>query len=233
MTIQEMHYDVKTKLNKKDSQQNRNLKIPEIDWALNEAMELFIKAVALPRFGSKLGLEIIQRNIEEIRPLVREDVIVPITNLIAALPSDYWHFLDATVEVEKGCCGVKDATVMIQKHGEDFQNSPFNTSSYEWGEINAVFNDQGLNFFTGGDFEAISLKLSYIRKPEYFHNAANFRGGSYTLPSGVVLTGTVDCPLPEATHREIVDIAVLNITGELNLPDYQVKYNKINFHNLK
>ena len=43
MTIQEMHYDVKMKLNKVDSQQYRNLIIPQVDWILNEAQELFVK----------------------------------------------------------------------------------------------------------------------------------------------------------------------------------------------
>ena len=37
MNISEMHYDFKKKLNKVDSEQNRNLLVPEIDWALNEA----------------------------------------------------------------------------------------------------------------------------------------------------------------------------------------------------
>ena len=48
MTIQDMHYDFKKKLNKIDSQQNRNLLIPEIDWTLNEAQELFVKITAFP-----------------------------------------------------------------------------------------------------------------------------------------------------------------------------------------
>jgi len=44
-----MHYDLKVKLNKVDSQQYRNLLIPEIDWALNEAQNIFIKNIAEPR----------------------------------------------------------------------------------------------------------------------------------------------------------------------------------------
>jgi hypothetical protein len=39
MTAREMHYDFKQKLNKIDSQKHRNLKVPEIDWKLNEAQE--------------------------------------------------------------------------------------------------------------------------------------------------------------------------------------------------
>ena len=54
MNIREMHYDVKKKINKLDSQQNRNLLIPEIDWALNEAMSLFIKMICLLRLIAKM-----------------------------------------------------------------------------------------------------------------------------------------------------------------------------------
>ena len=49
MSIKRMHYDLKVKLNKVDSQQYRNLLIPEIDWALNEAQNIFIKNIAEPR----------------------------------------------------------------------------------------------------------------------------------------------------------------------------------------
>ena len=51
MNAPEMHYDFKKKFNKIDSNNNRNLLVPEIDWTLNEAQDLYIKMVAEPRFG--------------------------------------------------------------------------------------------------------------------------------------------------------------------------------------
>ena len=44
---------------------------------------------------------------------------------------------------------------------------------------------------------------------------------------GVLLTGSQDCELPEPTHREIVDIAVLLMAMELQLPDIQMKQAKL------
>ena len=35
---------------------------------------------------------------------------------------------------------------------------------------------------------------------------------------------------PEHTHKEIVDIAVLLATGEMQLPDYQIKQAKVNLN---
>ena len=69
MTIKEMHYDLKMKLNKVDSQQNENLLIPEMDWVLREAEGLFIKMIAEPRIKSYLGFEMNQRTIDDIRTL--------------------------------------------------------------------------------------------------------------------------------------------------------------------
>ena len=62
------------------------------------------------------------------------------------------------------------------------------------------------------------------------HNAEDFRAGGYKLPSGILLTGSNDCILPEHTHREIVDIAVLLATGEMQLPDLQAKQAKVNLN---
>ena len=43
MTVQEMHYEFKLKLNKVDSLDYSNFQVPEIDWYLNEAMNVFMK----------------------------------------------------------------------------------------------------------------------------------------------------------------------------------------------
>ena len=67
MTIKEMHYDFKKKLNKVDSQQYRNLLIPEIDWALNEAQNVFVDIVSEPRLKTHLGFEKSQKNIQTLK----------------------------------------------------------------------------------------------------------------------------------------------------------------------
>ena len=79
MSIKNMHYDVKVKLNKLDSQQYRNLLVPEIDWALNESQGIFIKMIAEPRKVKMLfdfGFEKNQRNIDDIRTLVKNNTSV-------------------------------------------------------------------------------------------------------------------------------------------------------------
>ena len=64
MNIKEMHYDFKKKLNKIDSQQYKNLLVPEIDWTLNEAAEIFVKDII------KAGIENGQTSIDDVRALI-------------------------------------------------------------------------------------------------------------------------------------------------------------------
>lgn len=232
MTIQEMHYDFKMKLNKVDSQTYRNFRIPEIDWALNEGYELFVKMVAEPRIRNRLGFEMSQRNIDDIRPLVKKGTVV-ITNGTSSLPDDYWHFLRGYVTMEKSPCGTAKARLHIRQHDDEFEESEFDKSSYEWRIVNGVFIEDGIEFFTDGTFTISDATLSYLRRPLYIHNADNYQGSTYNLPDGTVLVGTQDCELPFHTHREIVDIAVLIVTGQLQMPDYQIKLAKLNLNNLK
>ena len=233
MTISEMHYDFKKKLNKVDSEQNRNLLVPEIDWALNEAQELFIKMVAEPRQRSFLGFEKSQRTIDDIRTIVESEQVVTITNGVAPFPERYLFFLKAEVLMDKGNCRGVKGRLHVRQHDDEFENSPFDKSSFEWRIVNGLFITEGVKVFDDGTFTNKSLVLSYIRKPSYVHNANAFRNGTYQLPSGRVLEGTVDCELPEHTHREIVDIAVALVSGELLSNDYQVKLSKLNINELK
>ena len=225
-----MLYDFKTKLNKIDSQQYRNLRIPEIDWKLNEAQELFVKMVAKPRLRNSLGFETSQRSIDDIRTIVVKDYCSPVINNIATLPDDYWHFLSGISIMDKDNCIGFPGVVKIRQHDDEFENSPFDSSSFEWREVNAVFYELGLKLFTDNTFTNRSFCMNYLKKLEYIHNAEDFRAGGYKLPSGILLTGSNDCILPEHTHREIVDIAVLLATGEMQLPDLQAKQAKVNLN---
>lgn len=234
MTIQEMHYDLKTKVNKIDSQQNRNLLIPELDWALNEAQELFIQWVAEPRNRSYLGFEKSQRNTEDIKSLVKKpDQPLVVINNIVTLPEDYLYFVRGRVYMSKGSCNNIIGTLFVRQHDDEFELSPFDTSSFEWRTVNGVFESKGLRLYTDGTFTVDSLDLTYIREPLYMHNAQSFSDGGYRLPSGVLLQGSQNCELPNSTHRQIVDIASLIITGNIQAPDYELKLNKLRLNELK
>ena len=236
MTIKEMQYDIKFKLNKVDSQQYRNLRIPELDWVINEAYEIFVKSVAEPRTSNYLGFETSQRTIDDIRTIVVNDKNIIPTKLdnktyVLSLPQDYMFYISASVVITKKNCSDRIARAILRQHDDRFESSPFDNSSFEWKEVNIRFYENGIKLFTDGTFDIKEVKLNYIRKHAYIHNAQDFLPtGSYKLPSGTLLTGSQDCELPTQTHREIVDIAVLILTNNLELPTYQLKQAKVNLN---
>lgn len=240
MSIKRMQYDVKVKLNKVDSQQYRNLLIPEIDWALNEAQGILIKRVAEPRKVRNefdYGFEKNQRNIDDIRTIVKDGTVIPSLKLSSleysvALPVDYQHLVSCKARMTKlNCIGIL-ANCILRQHDDDFESSPFDKSSFEWREVNIRFYEGGIKAFSDGTFTIDSLSLDYIRIPAYIHNAEGYgTAQQYLLPDGVLLTGFQDCELPIHTHSEIVDLAVLILTGELQYNDYNIKREKLNLIN--
>lgn len=238
MTIEDMHYDFKKKLNKVDSQQYKNLLIPEIDWVLNEAQSLFIDMIAQPRLHQHLGFERTQKNIDDIRTVVVENHSLTLSSAdldssLYSLPGDYRYYIKGFVLMSKGPCGEIKGRLHIQRQGDEFEEQSFYESSYKWRHANGEFVQGGLRVYHKGDFIINDVIINYIENPEYMHNAANFRAGSYNLPSGTVLTGTQDSVLPDHVHREIVDLAVLITTGEIQAPDFQLKFTKLQLNNLK
>lgn len=236
MDIKEMQYDIKFKLNKIDSEQYKNFRIPELDWAINEAEEIFVKSIAEPRTSNYLGFETNQRTIDDIRSIVINDKTIVPTKIDSntykvELPQDYMFYISANVIISKAKCADRTARAILRQHDDRFESSPFDMSSFEWKEVNIRFYEGGIKLFTDGTFEIKEVKLNYIRKRKYIHNAQDFLPtGSYKLPSGVVLTGTQNCELPEHTHREIVDIAVLILANNLDSPNYQLKQAKVNLN---
>lgn len=250
MTIREMHYDFKTKLNKVDSQQNRNLLVPEIDWVLNEAMAAYVRAIIQPKYREqiqdKVGFEFNQRTIDDIRGEGSNTLIkyvactTPViynttgyTAYICTLPSDYMFFLEkANVFAQSSVCpNVGQQLRCFQKQAHDLHlDSNFDNSSFEWRECNIEIQNQNIIIYTDGVFVPEILTILYFSKLPFIQNSQDFLqgGGTYTKPDGVtVLTGSLDCPLPSYVHYEIVDLAVAFTAGNIGMPDYRIKLNKM------
>jgi hypothetical protein len=239
MNIREMHYDFKQKLNKIDSEQYRNLKVPEIDWKLNEAIDLFLKIVAQPKIKVNLGFEISSRVTDDIRSLVVDTLPLTLTALdsthyLAALPTNYLYYVSMdSMKMKKGNCIVDALKIFVRQHDDNFTASVFDKSSFDWREVNIRFYQAGIKIYTEGEFEVTQALLSYIKIPAVVNNCEDYPpSGSYKTLAGVTLTVNVNCDLPIETHREIVDIAVAITTGDLQIPDLQVKMGKMQLNQL-
>jgi hypothetical protein len=237
MNAREMHYDFKMKLNKVDSQKYKNLLVPEIDWKLNEAVEVFVKMIAEPRYkNSDQGFESSQRSIDDIRTIVVDqnlsNSLIPTqfdsASYVVVLPSDYWFKVAAKVYATKGECEMQLLSTHPVQHDDESEVSPFNRSNFEWRDVNIRFFGDNIRIFTDSTFTINRLVLDYIKRPRKINNAQDANGGQYRdLETGLILTGTQSCDLPIGTHRDIVDLAVLITTGDLQIPDYQIKQNKL------
>jgi len=232
MTVEEMHYDFKLKLNKVDSQKNRNIGIPDLDWKLNEAQELFIKKIAVPRDKRAVGFEKTQRTIDDIRKVVVSGYDITVNNKVAPLPNDYLHFISGTANLQKQGCSDRTGVIKDQELNTLYKQSPFDNSSYEWGEVTAVFSGDNIVLSPSVSFNVNEVTINYIRRPKRIHNAKDYGTGTYRLPDRTLLSGSQDCELSESTHYEIVDIAVLLTVQDLNAADLNTIINKLNYNNL-
>lgn len=240
MTVREMHYDFKQKLNRIDSQKDRGLYVPEIDWKLNEAQEVFVKMVAVPRYSETVGFEIGQRTIDDIKNVVIEqkpaDYMVATvwddTSYLVQIPDTYWFLLNLNIMATKGeCTNVLLYDSKMLQHGDLGESSVFNRSSFEWRMSNYKFNKDGLRIFTDGSYSIDKVGFEFLMKPSRIYNAADWESGTYIGLDGVTYTGRQDCKLSDETHKEIVDIAVLLTANDLNLPTYAYKKDKIKIVN--
>ena len=256
MTIQDMHWDFKIKLNKVDSSDFPNFQIPEIDWLLNEAQILFLKQ----RYGinnqKRLGFEVSQKRIDDLRELVVKDRVLPAAlsatvanQYISEVPDGYAFLVRATVQAQVGeepiVCPSKEITAIQVQHDDlsSVLNDPFYSPSYKWGEIPMVFGTQvnavgppttyhqkKIYTYTDGTFMITAVNIDYLRMPTRVAFPSGVPGGSYTMPDGTAIIANVDSQLPVSTHEEVVDIAVQLAAGDIDHPGYQVRAIKTSIH---
>lgn len=237
-SIKNMHFDFKRKLNAIDTATYRGFNVPTIDRFLNEGLQLWILLVAEPRLRNQMGVEMGQRAIDDLNPLIKDSESLTLAAKVngsysATLPTDYLYYLstDSLIATKGNCSEQKLKTIVVQ-HDDRSEDRSFYNSNFEWRECNIRFYSSMIKVFAD-DFTVDSFAINYIKKHEYIHNAEGAEGGNYNLPDGTSLTGYNDCILPEIVHSEVVDLSVLLATGDLELPlAYQLKYNTLKLKQL-
>lgn len=240
MTVQELHYDFKLKLDKVDSQQKRNLKDWEVDWFLNDAIQVFLNQVVGGNNIRLTGFEQEQRRIDDVRTLVIKSPsslqpglpLITINTSLYELPLsslgivnnvklyDYYQLIRLRIDISKPGCANKNIGVTQVQHDDldEAYLSPFSQPSFEWGDVLTVFgastngSDEGSIFFYTNNFNVISAYPEYIKRPN------RISIGSYINIDGTPGT-VVQCDLPETTHPRITDLAVDIATGVIQSPN--------------
>lgn len=211
-----MHYLFKLYLNNRAAT-SRNFQVPEIDVFLNQAQDSIIKDSVL-YLNNKQGFETSNQGFNTVRTLIVSDMQIAITNSYAYLPLDFMYKLNVYCDIVKGKCN-KTARVYVQQHDDLFEEEPLTRSSFEWNEINAVVDEKGYKLYTDNTFTLSKLRLTYIRKPKYIHNAIDYNGGSYKSLNGALLTGSFDSELPSTVHQDIVNRAVTLASASIDQPN--------------
>jgi hypothetical protein len=240
MTSTEMTFSVRMQLNALDASRYRLFKQPHIDWALNEAQEVFIKSIVDPGRRQLSQVETTQRTIDDLREITvnqkpADAIQVSIfdeTSYAGELPTDYRHYLRGYANIEKGKCS-KRARLFLGRLDTEFEEDPFTRSSFEWEEVNFNLMSGGLiRVYTDKTYSVASVVMDYIRNPKYIHSAKSYAGGQYKTVDGNLLTGSQDCELADHAHPDIVALAVLILTNSLRVNDYSQKLAQLqNFYN--
>jgi len=230
MAIQDMHYDFKSKFNKIDSQKNRNLRIPEIDWQLNEAEDILIKSIAYPRIFKGNAVDINQRSVEDLRPIIKldEDCLVSLGTV--SLPKDFDYPLNAKCEISKGKCNRKKATFQPVQYDDNVEGSAMYSSSFDWREVRGRYEGNTIKLLEE-DFIVDAFKLDYIIKRPKLAYPSGTSSGQYVTPSGAVVDEDQSSLLIEL-ESEIVDIAVLLASGQLHSSNYKINREKLSVNQI-
>ena len=245
MDVGEMHYEFKLKLNKVDSLDYTNFLVPEIDWYLNESQHIFIKTRYSGNNSRAAGFEQSQKRIDDLRNIVVRDTIlatIPTSSdpsvYEAVLPSTglerYLFSLRIIANGFKSTCEGKLNCILTQHDDlNDTLKNPFYAPSFEWREVPIVFGTSGggasdankVFVYTDGSFSITSLNIDYLRHPARIAYPSGIAGGQYMLPdsSGTVISIDQNCELAEHTHKEIVDLAVSIVAGDIDHPGIQSK----------
>ena len=175
----------------------------------------------------------------EVRTIVIDKLPITPTKLnskecLITLPDDYKFYIASEVLLSRDNCSDRYAVEKLVIQHDDKANTDLHSiPSFEWSHVNMYFYDKGIKVFTDGTFNIKNFELSYIKKHPYIHNAQDFLPmKSYKSLEGVSLSGSQNCELPEHTHREIVDIAVLLLTQNMQAADYQLKHEKLKLNQL-
>jgi hypothetical protein len=242
MTVQDMHYDFKFKLNKLDSSDYSNFQIPEIDWLLNESMWVFLKQKYGINNSKRQGFEVTQKRIDDLRNLVMKNVSLPGSQVTldpvsyeATLPHDYIFSIRLQADLSKESCSTVRKSVCVQTQHDDLSRvlkDPYYGPSFDWEEIPVVFGTTGDTVadsdkvfgYTDGTFVVDQFIMDYLRAPKKISFSEGvLPQGEYKYPDGSVTDVNQNCELPDHTHNEIVDLAVQIAAGNIDHPGYQLK----------
>lgn len=174
MSIKRMHYLFKQKLNKIDSNQNINFRVPEIDVFLREAELMFIRQRILKNTHRAVGsMDFTNELSDDLISVIKTTTITEIVNNGITLPEDYLYYGVLSAKATKG----NSTTILKGLFTPVVEElNSYNASSFEWGELNLKMRNNRIEFIVTNDFVISEVYLTYVKKPKIIHNAEDYSG---------------------------------------------------------
>lgn len=193
-----------------------------------------VKTIAAPRPGeferTNLGFETQLRSIEDLRNIAVTDKTIGVTaqgNGIyqATLPGDFLFLQNPSYVTGTNDKCSKRLQVFYSQLDDRSEESPFDRSDFDWGEVNMQLIQNDRIRMIAKDFVINSLILNYLRKPRKII----YSEYSYKDIDGEQVVGPIDqpCELSEVIQDDIIDMAAFLAAESTRSSDYETKMQKL------
>ncbi len=238
MTLAELHYAFKLGMDRIDKASSEDFNKAEIDWLLNEAQLVFVRRLLNPDSNSPIrvkGYEQTQHTTDALsslhikyplQPSITPTLLDGVYEIpLNSLQFEYMQLLRLTANAEFNSCASSVTLKFTQTDDvSEVLKDPFNAPStdyipYNFGRSSA--NDGSSIYIYPGKYSILKVNPEYIRYPKrvFF--------GDYTYIDGTI-PAQQGLETPEKTHQEIVDIACLLASLNIENPEYiQLRDRKI------
>lgn len=212
MTIAEMHIAFRVGVNKVDANYDAGYLAEEIDLYLNQAQRQFVK----DRYSgiAETGFEGNQLRRDELSDLVRVTPLVPVIEAQAVLmgsqyeymlpyPDAYMFFVSCEIGMTRTASPVVSTKEYVAgdviNHTEIpfFRKNTFNCPILRRPKL--LFREDFIHVFCDEYTTMVDGRLTYVKEP-----------------IEVDLTDEINCELAEATHDDIVNIAIALARSDMN-----------------
>jgi hypothetical protein len=220
-SIKEMHYRFKQGLNKIDSVQNMNFRVPEIDIFLKNAQDIFILDRIRKLYNTIRGIDASSFIIsEELKTIIKSYRATTINSEIIDnqvfysldLPFDYLAFIDGSAKVNNGTYETELRLLYISDAEE---RSGFKKTSFSWQELYFTFRNGKIHFLLddndSNNFEILNITIIYVKKPNVFHDAEDSSANVNVLGSDIKEYYSLYNRLPKGLNTSLNDIVDTNI----------------------
>jgi len=251
MNINEIHYRIKMRGNKLDSNYMKNIPPAQLDVLINDTtsdyIEMFYTGNNIQ--GYDVGFEVGEQRIDMLSSLVVKNpdqgVLTP-SNYdstlkvyefkFSGLKYPYRHFVRAYIFSDCGTISIVPTNLTQHDDLSSVLTDKTRKPSKLWKRIVATigkdslsssFQDSSLYVYTGGEFTITGIYIEYVKQPEvvYF--------GGYNSLDGLYTTGDpqVDSDIPVTYHSLLCDMCVQNLFRNLLSPGAVGLFQKPNLTN--